>query len=329
MPNSATFFAPGKLYVAGEYAVTMQGGKALILPVKKGIRVQITARKQSRIVNQQYPDESIKFSQLSDIQNAYIRLALEVVRQLLMLKKKPWRHFTLTIASTLFSQDGKYGLGSSGALTVAVIGALLKFYRLPSSADIIYRLAVIATIHNYQDTSFGDVACSSAGTPILYQKFNPEMLPLIKTMSVEKLMAIDWKGLIIQTIPPLKIKPLVVFSGKSSSSYQMVKAVKRSVTASWVNQSNALLQSFQEGNTMTAIPQLNQHLAWLEKQSGVTLFTPGIQTILKVAESYGGVAKFSGAGGGDSVIVFLPYKQQSRFIKAIQKAKFTLLRDII
>jgi mevalonate kinase len=61
MPNKASYFAPGKLFLAGEYAVTYPQGEAIILPVKIGIKVTIASKKKYAITNLQYPKESMPF----------------------------------------------------------------------------------------------------------------------------------------------------------------------------------------------------------------------------------------------------------------------------
>lgn len=329
MPNQSSFFASGKLYLAGEYAVTAPGGEALIMPVKKGIKVTVVARKKLAIINRQYPEESKSFELIGDLHNPYLRLAIEVVRQLISYQNISWRNFALTIDSTIASKEGKYGLGSSAAITVAVIGALLKFFGIKTQPETIYRLAVIATIHNYQDTSFGDVACSSAGQLIHYRKFDASMLPLIKTMSVKTLLSIPWDGLLIKPVPNFKLIPEVIFSGTSASSHQLVKKVTPFLKQSWVIQSNQYVNQMMTTQNPKVIDQLNAHLLQIDHKSGANLFTTAIQNLITIARDHQGYAKFSGAGGGDSVVAFIPSQYLSKFRLAIKKAKYLLLHDII
>jgi phosphomevalonate kinase len=329
MPRKAHFFAPGKLFLAGEYAILKPGGEAIILPSKKGIFVDVVARKTSRIINHQYPKESQKFRQISEVKNPYIRLAMEVVRQLLRLKKKKWQAFTLTINSELVAKKGKYGLGSSGALTVAVIGALLEFFKLKFTPFKLYQLAVIATIHNFQDTSFGDVACSSFGQPIHYRKFYPEFMPVIKTMNVRTLLKTDWKGLMIKPIVHEFDKPIVVYSGKSASSYAFVQKVLPEVSSSWVNQSNTIVKDWLKKPSSEYINQIHEHLIALAALTDAPIFISNIRRIIKIAKDCGGVAKFSGAGGGDCVLTFVPKSQQKTFLRTLKKEHYEVLRDII
>jgi phosphomevalonate kinase len=329
MPKQASYFAPGKLFLAGEYAVTFPNGEAIILPVKKGIKVTVVEKKNSSITNLQYPKESMKFVWIKDIANAYLRLSIEVVRQWIEAKNIPWKSFEMTIDSSLVSDQGKYGLGSSGALTVSVIGALLHFYDLPFTALDLYKLSVIATIQNYQETSFGDVACSSVGQPIHYQKFSSKMIHDMKTLHVQTLMKMQWDGLLLEPISNMRLKPVVVYSGNAADSHQLVKAVTPFIHKLWVTKSNQLVHALLDNWSLSSIHQLHLHLSELAQRSKVPLYTPSMDAIIMHATSLGGVAKFSGAGGGDCVLVFLPDQQIKPFQSLMKKNNFLILSDII
>ena len=329
MLNKATYFAPGKLFLAGEYAVTFPLGEAIILPVKIGIQVTVVTKRKYAVINLQYPKESMNFSIISDIPNPYLRLGMEVVRQWLEVKKIPWRTFSITINSTLVADHGKYGLGSSGAITVALIGALLKFHGVSFTSEILYKLAVIATIQNYQDTSFGDVACSSLAQPIHYRKFLPSMVPLIKTLHVHTLMEMPWEGLLLNPIVDMMLTPTVIYSGTSADSHTLVKLLSPHLTWDWVKQSNDYVGLLLTTWDVTIIHRIHQHLQQLADQSHAPLFTQGIESILSIAHQWGGVGKFSGAGGGDCTLVFVPQPNQASFLKQIKKENYHILSDII
>ena len=329
MRSRASYFAPGKLFLAGEYAVTYPQGEAIILPVKIGITVTITTKKKYAIINLQYPKESMSFSVISDIPNPYLRLGMEVVRQWLEAKKIPWRIFSVTINSTLVADHGKYGLGSSGAITVALIGALLTFHNVSFTTETLYKLAVIATVQNYQDTSFGDVACSSLAQPIHYRKFLPSMMPLIKTLHVHTLIDMPWEGLLLTPIHPLPLTPIVIYSGTSADSHTLVKLLTPYLTLDWVKQSNQYVHALMTSWDTKVIDAIRHHLQTLATISKAPLLTKGIDAILKIAHEFDGVGKFSGAGGGDCTLVFIPEKKQTAFLKRIKKEKYRVLFDII
>lgn len=329
MPNKATYFAPGKLFLAGEYAVTYPQGEAIILPVKIGIKVTIASKKKYAIINLQYPKESMQFRFISDIPNPYLRLGMEVVRQWLEFKKIPWRIFSITIDSTLVADHGKYGLGSSGAITVALIGALLTFHGVSFTSETLYKLAVIATVQNYQDTSFGDVACSSLAKPIHYRKFLPSMLPLIKTLHVHTLIDMPWEGLLLNPLLKMPLHPIVIYSGTSADSHTLVKLLTPHLTLDWVKQSNQYVHTLMTSWDTKIIDAIHRHLKTIATISKAPLFTKGIDAILKIAQQLDGVGKFSGAGGGDCTLVFIPQSKQTAFLKQIKKEKYHVLSDII
>ncbi len=329
MRNNLSFFAPGKLYLAGEYAVTQPNGLAIIMPVKKGIKVTIESQKQSAIVNRQYPLENLVFNFIEEIKNPYLRLAIEVVRQLSMSKGMTWKPFKLTIESTLVADHGKYGLGSSGAITVAVIGALLNFYRIAFTPLMLYQLAVIATIQNYPETSFGDLACSSFNQPILYRKFSPKMATLLKTLHVDKLLNLPWEDLMIEPIHFKIKKPIVVYTGTSANSHDMVRKVQPFINKNWVEKSNKLVKALTENHQMNIIEDLQDHLLALEKQSQAGMITNNMNKIMQIAKAGGGFAKMSGAGGGDCMLVFMTKSKQVWFTKQMKLLNFKILSDII
>jgi phosphomevalonate kinase len=329
MLNKASYFAPGKLFLAGEYAVTYPQGEAIILPVKIGIQVTIASKKKYEIINLQYPKDSMMFNIISDIPNPYLRLALEVVRQWLEAKKIPWRIFSIKIDSTLVADHGKYGLGSSGAITVALIGALLTFHGVSFTSETLYKLAVVATVQNFQDTSFGDVACSSFAKPIHYRKFLPTMLPLIKTLHVHTLIDMPWEGLLLNPILKLPLTPIVIYSGTSADSHTLVKLLTPHLTSDWVKQSNQYVHTLMTSWDTKVIDAIHRHLQTLATISKAPLFTKGIDAILKIAHACEGVGKFSGAGGGDCTLVFIPPSKQTIFLKQMKKEKYHVLSDII
>lgn len=329
MPNKAIYFAPGKLFLAGEYAVTYPQGEAIILPVKIGIKVTIASKKKYAITNLQYPKESMQFRFISDLPNPYLRLGMEVVRQWLEFKKIPWRIFSITIDSTLVADHGKYGLGSSGAITVALIGALLTFHGVSFTSETLYKLAVIATVQNYQDTSFGDVACSSLAKPIHYRKFLPSMLPLIKTLHVHTLIDMPWEGLLLNPLLKMPLHPIVIYSGTSADSHTLVKLLTPHLTLDWVKRSNQYVHTLMTSWDTKVIDAIHRHLKTIATISKAPLFTQGIDAILKIAQQLDGVGKFSGAGGGDCTLVFIPQAKQAAFLRQIKKEKYHVLFDII
>jgi mevalonate kinase len=77
------------------------------------------------------------------------------------------------------------------------------------------------------------------------------------------------------------------------------------------------------------IDDIHRHLKKLATISKAPLFTKGINEIINLSHAFDGVGKFSGAGGGDCTLVFIPPGKQTAFLKQIKKEKYHVLSDII
>ena len=316
MKSSARYFAPGKLFIAGEYAVLKPEGKAILVPVKKGIRVQAAFHKRFRIRNAQRPKENQSFSSTSEIINPRIRLAVEVSRLYLESKGHPWQPFSLIIQSNISSQDMKYGLGSSGAVIVATIGAILSLFSLEFDALTLFKLAVKANHDVMMDSSFADLAISSFKVPLLYSRFNEKVDMMLNTNHIPTLIQNHWEGLVIQPIPIPTKDFVVVFSGVSSDSTPLISQVKPHLSEEWVQASNTLIDAWLV-DPSCSLTLFSMHLRALATHANVAMFTPEIEQLLTWAKANSWDGKFSGAGGGDCVIIRIPKARQKEALATI------------
>ena len=133
--------APGKLYIAGEYAVTEPGYKSVLIAVNRFVTASIEASGDNggSIHSKTLHHEPITFHREGDKisvsdadaakQLAYVITAVEVFEQYAKSCGKSLKHFNLVIDSNLDDASGhKYGLGSSAAVLVSVVKALNEFY---------------------------------------------------------------------------------------------------------------------------------------------------------------------------------------------------------
>ncbi|RRD35701.1 phosphomevalonate kinase [Leucobacter sp. OH2974_COT-288] len=190
-------FAPGKLYLAGEYAVTEPGGGAIIVAVNRGITVTVAplpaAAGSSTVTDPVYGAQPCPWQLcgdrvvIADHEYDYVAAALTVMhearaaapgshaaqdpaRELAAaeLPQDP-QHCAIAISSNLQAANGeKYGLGSSGAVVAAVVRALTDFYQLGYSQEQQYRLALLASCTISTAGSGGDIAASIFGGWIRY-----------------------------------------------------------------------------------------------------------------------------------------------------------------
>ena len=108
----------------------------------------------------------------------------------------------------------------------------------------------------------------------------------------------------LQALPP--VRPLVLWSGASARTGPRVLAYQSCATrAAFVAESSALVDAF------TQAPLESMRAAWralcaMAVAAGLDYRTPALDAIVELAESFGGAAKPSGAGGGDCAVALLP-----------------------
>ena len=238
------------------------------------------------------------------------------------MNKKRTPSFSLTITSELDDGRGKkYGLGSSAAVVVTVISALLSFYDLPEiqpTKENIFKLSALAHYRAQGSGSCADIAASTYGGWLEYKMFRPEWLigKLESGTKVIDLLKMDWPELIIRPLsPPDGLSIAVGWTKKAVSTAPMVKSIQRlrdtNLYEQFLMKSNQavgkLIQSFEENDCDAALHALTENryaLRFLSEQATVAIETPELKTLIQIANKYGS-GKSSGAGGGDCGIAFL------------------------
>lgn len=322
--------APGKLYIAGEYAVLEPEHPAIIVALNQFITVYVEGTEnQGTIRSGQYGDLALpwirKNGQLMIDQRenpfTYITEAATITERYVKELGKELHFFNLTVESELDNHDGKkYGLGSSGAVTVATIKALLTFYEIPYTSEMLYKLAALTHIAIQSNGSFGDLAASSYGGWIAYACFDKEWVrQQLETHSIKELLALEWPLLRIQPLKaPADLQLMIGWTGTPASTAQLVDLIKEEkhemngfyhkFLAESKQCVEAIIQAFLDQNLAEIELGIHQNRALLKKlaeKSGVQIETPLLTQLCQVAEKYSGAAKTSGAGGGDCGIAIL------------------------
>ncbi len=147
--------APGKLYIAGEYAVVENGYPAILVALNQFVTcsIKVSPADTGRIISEQYHENSLLWRRQGDKMVvdqrdnpfAYILSAISVTEEYARSLDRQLQIYDIYIDSQLDSANGKkYGLGSSAAVTVATVKALCLFYDLPVDKDKLFKLAAIA-----------------------------------------------------------------------------------------------------------------------------------------------------------------------------------------
>ena len=251
--------APGKLYIAGEYAV-VDGSAAIVSAVNRYVTVKVDDENlpalapESRkyygvIVSEKENYKPIFWTRASDgsieipddEKYAYVFAAMRVIDSYAGECSAPnmdRKSYNLHISSELDDAKSgrKYGLGSSAAITVATVRALCKWYGLKPDVPTICKLSLIASSMVKKSGSGGDVAASSCGGWIFYRAYDRDWLEselgLIKSgeSDFSKLLRKKWPRLEFKRINVSKtLKLLVGWTGSPASSAQLVSSVESSV----------------------------------------------------------------------------------------------------
>lgn len=312
---------PGKLYIAGEYAVVTPGHPAIIVAVDRFINIYIDKAEELGSIKTYgktvfYSRENNRILLSKDTNKlSYILAAMNITEEYLRQRGIKLDYYNIEVESQLESPRGqKYGLGSSGAITVATVKALLKYYDLNLSNMEIFKLAALANIKINPKGSCGDIGASTFGAWIVFETFDKEWL-LKKQGEVElvDLINMNWPGLHIEYLsPPKELKLVIGWTGSPASTIKLVNHMetnlvdRETIYGEFLSNSRKcvlnMVGGFRENNIEEIQKQIhiNRELLFnMGRDLGLSIETPKLKKLCDIAIKYGGAPKSSGAGGGD------------------------------
>lgn len=333
--------APGKLYIAGEYAVVEPGHQAILIAVDKYLRVSLMPpRNYHRVPENQQLEAKKRVARGQLITHKHLtraRKALKVRHDygtaafIVMDKLRSERglapiNFEIHVHNELRSSNGdKFGLGSSAAMVVGVIAAMGELYDLQLSPWQIFQLGLLASIEISASSSGGDLASAAFGGWVAYRSPDRSVLPKVigQDLSVES--ALDhpeWANAVIEQLPvPAGLDVLVGWTGKPASTDSLVAQVKaggertRATYQDFLVQNQLAVAQLKTGMAENEVPavyaavtRIRELLGRLDEATGVVIETPLLKTLCDTAEEIlgaEGAAKSSGAGGGDCGIALV------------------------
>lgn len=329
---------PGKLFVSGEYAILGADQHAILVAVDQYLACQITPSESTfQLKSQALQQSKLQLESLDDIKHIqtqdfqewrYILQALRISQQILAELNIPLQTFALTIQSELNNDQGlKYGLGSSGAVTVATLESVLAFHGVHwSEPATLFKLAVITLMQLGSNGSFADIATNVLGGWVYYHNFDRSSIQtqLDKQIPLLEMLEEDWPGLRLETLrapddlhlaigwtqAPASTDNLVALlhqrtKGNAHAYEQFTREVHQLV--------HQLYQAFEEGNTqqiLQIIRQNRQALQNLGDAYNLPIETDDLVALIEIAEAHGYASKSSGAGGGDCGIALSNQNKQ-------------------
>ncbi|CAM3044959.1 phosphomevalonate kinase [Filibacter tadaridae] len=323
---------PGKLFIAGEYAILEPRGQSIVVAVDRYIEATIKPCEVNRLSLPQLGLDSIiwtadghtiHFSESSQ-KLRYVQYAITTFNQFLQERLVGLQPFSLTITSELDDVSGKkYGLGSSAAVVVTVITAMANLYEHYTgkpTALLIYKLSAIAHIQAQGNGSCADIAASTYGGWLHYTAFQSDWLlaELKDGTPLHSLMTMSWPNLEIMTItPPEELRLCVGWTGSDISTGPMINHIHHLqehqplLYSKFLDRSekavSRMVTGFKNKNYLEALSSLSQNreaLKSLGEDGDVPIETPTLKRLIQIADKYGG-GKTSGSGGGDCGIAFV------------------------
>ncbi|MBC8131918.1 MAG: hypothetical protein H7X95_02980 [Deltaproteobacteria bacterium] len=288
--GSPVVVAPGKVFLIGEYAV-LDGAPAVVAAVSR------------HAVGQFVPGIVPE--------SAFVGEAVQAALGGIGDHASALPPGSVMVDSSDFSLHGKkLGLGSSAAVTVVSVAAVLELAGLPvaENRDLCFSLADRA--HRAIQGGVGsgaDVAASVHGGLIQYRR-PPGGYPVVEKMR----------------LPP-DMRLVVFAEGKPAATPDMIRAVKAYAARDPYGYADVMrplrehAELFVEGLSTGDVTALLESaraygngLMDLGTRAGTPIVTPHFELASEMALNLGGVAKPSGAGGGDIGIALFPGSAAAR-----------------
>ena len=340
--------APGKLYIAGEYAIVHPGEPAVLVAVDRVLRVALTnntaappaAERDPRafgtVRSHVFGDRPLRWhadpvtgepvfeTDAAATAASHVTTTLATVDQLRREHGLPPRTFDLTITSELDAEDGtKLGLGSSGAVVVALVRAISAAHGLDLDHLTVYRLAMLVTVQLSPKASGGDLAAATFGGWISYR--SPDRAVLRRDLAAHgvaaALTSAGWQGSHIERLPsPEHARMFVGWTGTPAHTDTMVDQAQateprlpsmRPDDPAFLDASRAIVHEIETalrtgGDFRAPLTRARHLLHRLSVRSSTVIETEALRALCDIAESFGAGAKPSGAGGGDCGIAIAP-----------------------
>lgn len=311
-------YAPGKLFIAGEYAVVTPGEPAVLIAVNRGITVHVEPQQGGGAVNDPLYREPLRWTRQPSGDLAWVHGGDDLVARTVAVcdryaraKGLPPIDAELSIESELVDAEGhKFGLGSSAAVAVATVAAISVRFSLGLSRVQTYKLAYLATLERSSRASGGDIAASVFGGWVWYR--SPDRAAVIALVQHEGLVAAlesEWPLLELTRLPePQTLHLGVGWTGVPASTgdlvahrthYAEAHATLCTTSRVAVHAMRDALDAGDDDGVLRAFTASQRALAHFDTATGGGIETERLARLRQIATRYGVPAKVSGAGGGD------------------------------
>ena len=301
-----TVSVPGKVHLMGEHAV-VYGKPALLAAIN--LRLQVTVEEQRAKSKEQRYKSKVKSDQTEIVSTEptdYVRHIVGVVQDHVKLKELP--PIKITIESQV---PAGYHLGSSAAVAVGTVGALMYFLRKVWNPTLINQLAYEAEKKMHGSPSGGDNTAVTFGGFIWYRR----ELETLKSM---------WQ--LPMKLPKNLHHFFLINTGKPKETtgemVEYVRAKSKEQRATYKNlfdkneeQTRSVAKALKEGDEKELLDAIQVGQRSLE---GMGVVSSKVMPLIRQIEKAGGAAKILGGGGRSGAVGFLLcYHRKPKEIEAL------------
>ena len=272
--------APGKLFVMGEYAV-LAGAPAILMPTPQCARVDITRDGKETLTMVGASKDTLP---LADGLKRSPLLAA-VVNTLDCRPAFNGKSLLLNTAD-FFRAGVKLGLGSSAALTTALVKAIAP---RATQAEIIRDASQCHRAFQGGRGSGADIALATVGRPIIFTAGRP---PVTISPPAGLYMLAIWTGKAASTSD--YINRLAAWRQDNAAAYDATMTQMQTCVENFIQQLDK-----PASDLLALLTQYDRLLEQLSRDSGLNFYNQAHLTLRKRVESARCAYKPSGAGGGD------------------------------
>ena len=228
-------------------------------------------------------------------------------------------------------RDGKkFGIGSSGSVTVLTLKALSAFYELNLSADLLFKLASYTLLKLGDNGSMGDIACIAYDDLVAFTSFDRQQVAKwIEKESIQEVLNKDWGYQIEVITPALPCEFLVGWTMQPSISKDMINLVKSAISQEFLaateKEVQICKQALQTGDK-ESVKKVLQNVSDLLLGLSSAIYNDKLLALKAAEDGLDVIAKSSGSGGGDCGIAISFNREDSQeLIKRWQEVGIELL----
>ena len=290
--------APGKIFLVGEYAVLEEGPAVLAAVTRHAVAQYLPGMEpMSNVVR-----EAVQRAR-AETGEAASALPLGSV-----------------LVNTDDFQQGqqKIGLGSSSATAVAAVGALFESAGISVEKNRTRVFAIAHAAHQAAQGGVGsgaDVAAAVHGGLIRVER-QPTGAPLVEPLTPPAglHLVVFWTGQAVSTTN--MIEGVQKFARRDPAAYRQMIDNLREIAERFVTE----LRAGSATGAVAAAGRYGRRLAVLGAAASVPIVTDAFHRASELAKELGGIAKPSGAGGGDIGIAMFATPETARlFARALPK----------